>query len=189
MELTEAQVKSLWDNEKPVSGLHIVSARPGTGKTTTLTRYCEDVYNEWPDRYKPWQGMAILSYTNVAREELEKKIKFSGNISLLLSGANFIGTLDSFINQYLFLPFAGPYMGEGVSRPKLVGEPFGLWKPSQEVKNNAPSTASSTIFFDCYTIGSNEAPMRTDASVRRLTSFSSKAAAKVSEQNSTKIRK
>lgn len=189
MELTQAQRQALWDNEKPVDGLHIVSARPGTGKTTTLTHYCEDVFEKWLEKYEPWQGIAMLSYTNVAREELQKKIKTSSNVSSLLSGANFIGTLDSFFNQHLFLPFGSAFMGGNNSRPELRGEPFNIWRPSLEVKRNTPSNASSPLYFDCYSFGIDEKPIRTDKNTMKKAhaGANAKPASEVSDGNRRKI--
>ena len=111
MALTQDQRNSLWDNSgQPVRGLRLLSARPGTGKTTTLTEYCIDVAKLWRSKYQPWQGMAIVSYTNVAKDELEFKIRHLGKANILLKSPNFVGTLDAFVNQQLFLPYGAPIM-------------------------------------------------------------------------------
>ncbi|MCA1606556.1 MAG: hypothetical protein LC775_14060, partial [Acidobacteria bacterium] len=68
-------------------------------------------------------GMAVLSYTNVAKDELEAKICQRSVASGLLSTPHFVGTIDSFINQYVFLPFGSRRMGYTGGRPRLVGEP------------------------------------------------------------------
>jgi superfamily I DNA/RNA helicase len=132
MKLTLEQ-KGLWDNDLPKLGLHIVSARAGTGKTTLLTQYCIDLEKSWHDMgFKSWQGIAMLSYTNVAKNELTAKLKKEKTFSGLLDMPNTVQTLDSFCNENIFLPFAGKYMGAGAIRPKLVGEPFGHWKLNDE---------------------------------------------------------
>lgn len=76
--------------------------------------------------YKPWQGLAILSYTNVAAEELGHRLEERPGIPHI-SYPHFSGTIDSFLNQFIFLPHGGKAMGAN-RRPKLVGEPHAAWK-------------------------------------------------------------
>lgn len=71
------------------------------------------------------KGIAALSFTNVAVDEIREKL--SDNFSLNgISHPHFIGTLDSFINQFIFLPF-GHLIMECPNRPELVGEPHSTW--------------------------------------------------------------
>lgn len=125
MALTSEQ-KEIWNSdETPKLGLHIVSARAGTGKTTLLTQYCFDVSNEWSRLgFQEWQGLAILSYTNVAKSELEQKMKGEGRGFALLESPNTIQTLDSFVNDRVFLPYGNSAMNSPISRPLLIGEPM-----------------------------------------------------------------
>ena len=125
MPLTTEQ-KELWDSDnKPRQGLHVVSARAGTGKTTLLTQYCLDIAKNWEQMgFKGWQGMAILSYTNVAKNELEVKIKNEKKGFNLLEPPNTIQTLDSFLNERVFLPYGNAAMGSLADKPTLAGEPY-----------------------------------------------------------------
>lgn len=123
MPLTNEQ-RCLWDNDVPKLGRHIVSARAGTGKTTVLTQYCLDLFENWEALgFAPWQGIAMLSYTNVARNELETKIRREHSGFALLQNPHTVQTLDSFINERVFLPFGSKSMGATVARPQLVGAP------------------------------------------------------------------
>lgn len=127
MSLTDAQRASLWTTEgEPRRGLRIVSARAGSGKTSTLAQYVSDLLSTWGGRYRPWQGIAMLSYTNVARAELEAKL--GGASTTISSYPHFVGTIDSFVNQFVFLPHGADAMGSD-RRPRMVGEPHSIWQP------------------------------------------------------------
>lgn len=138
MKLTTEQNNSLWEDNNPRMGLQIISARAGTGKTTLITEYCISIADKWLDLFSPWQGMAMLSYTNVAKDEIKIKLQKSRGNTSLISYPHSIETIDSFLNKKVFLLHGGTYMGFPEGRPKLVGEPFSTFKS----KNN---TAIRTI--------------------------------------------
>ena len=84
------------------SGKVLLHACPGSGKTTVVAQKVINYIKEWN---KPHQGVAVLSFTNVASEEILRQSR-----ELLPSGQeidtpHFIGTLDSFIDNYIFLRF------------------------------------------------------------------------------------
>ena len=188
MLLTNEQLASLWQTDgSPVQGLRAISARPGTGKTSTVTEYCIAVMEGWNANYSPWQGMAALSYTNVARYELEKKIRRRGTANRILSPPNFIGTIDAFVNQYIFLPFGAGQMDFQGGRPRLVGEPYSQWRVSDELSQSLPSNASSPLYFDCYSFDSGNAPIVVDRSPRKVSFKGSKSAAQPTPANTAKI--
>lgn len=128
MKLTTEQESSLWDSGVPRLGLQIISARAGTGKTTLITEYCASVAGQWQALFKPWQGMAMMSYTNVAKDEIKSKAQRSQSNNDLTNRPHSIETIDSFLNKNLFLLHGGKYMGLLEGRPKLVGEPFSTFK-------------------------------------------------------------
>ena len=79
-----------------------IQAFLGTGKTTVLVAKLAILAKKWPYSDK---GICVLSHTNVAREEIEKRL---GNTPLgkkLLSYPHFIGTIHSFANTFLALPY------------------------------------------------------------------------------------
>ena len=187
MSLTGEQLSALWRPDgSPVQGLNVVSARPGTGKTTTVAEYCIDVVDRWRD-YKPWQGMAVLSYTNVARQELEQRFSRRGKSNALLASPHFVGTIDAFINQFVFLPFGAREMGFAGGRPRLVGEPYSFWRATDEVKAGLPPIASSLLFFDCYSLDADDAPLIVDKTPRRVNFRQTRVAAKPSSSNTKNI--
>lgn len=187
MPLTTEQRAALWEDDgSPRRGHIIVSARPGTGKTSTVTEYCVSLVDSWSSAYSPWQGMAMLSYTNVAKDELEANVCRTGRGHRLLSAPNFVGTIDSFVNQYLFLPFGAAYMGcDG--RPSLVGEPHVMWQATWSQKQNRPHDAFSPVFFDCYSVDQLGDPIRIDANPRKTSEQYSRSAPEPTPRNRKKI--
>lgn len=118
MNFTDKQ-KDILDRNK--NGLFAVKAAPGSGKTVTITKKAMDIINSWNCN----GGLALLSFTNVAVDEMKNTFKrFDTNFEIV--HPHFIGTLDSFINNYIFLPFGHLEMGCNC-RPKLVGKPFNTW--------------------------------------------------------------
>jgi superfamily I DNA/RNA helicase len=153
--LTAEQRAAFWDNGGPWRGHRVVSARPGAGKTTAVTEYCIDLVRDWGSQYAPWQGMAVVSYTNVAKDELEHKVR-GRDANTLLASPHFVGTIDAFLNQYLFLPFGAKHLGCPGGRPRLVGEPYGAWRvPWPIIDRGALGNAYSPAYFDCYGFGAD----------------------------------
>ena len=79
-----------------------VSACPGSGKTTLLVAKLAILANKWKYRTK---GICVLSHTNAARDEIEKRIGHSAAGRSLLSYPNFIGTIHGFVDQFFALPW------------------------------------------------------------------------------------
>ena len=84
-------------------GYTILNACPGSGKTTSIvkklfavSRYCET-------RYGRHTGFVCLSFTNTACAELKQKYKAMHQERLTFP--NEVMTIDSFIMQYVVLPF------------------------------------------------------------------------------------
>ena len=70
----------------------------------------------------------MMSYTNVAKDEIKSKAQRSQSNNDLANRPHSIETIDSFLNKNLFLLHGGKYMGLIEGRPKLVGEPFSTFK-------------------------------------------------------------
>lgn len=79
-----------------------VSACPGSGKTTLLVAKLAILARNWPYRR---QGMCILSHTNVAKEEIEKRLGGTEVGRSLLSYPHYIGTIHGFVNEFMALPW------------------------------------------------------------------------------------
>lgn len=76
--------------------IRLVSAAPGSGKTWMVARAIQHEVQGRPERHP---GLAALSFTNVAKEE----------VLSALGGAvgprHFVGTIDSFLHRFVLRPF------------------------------------------------------------------------------------
>jgi len=79
-----------------------VQAFPGTGKTTVLIAKLAIMAKKWPYSTK---GICVLSHTNVAREEIEVRLGNTEYGRKLLSYPHFIGTIHSFMDCFVALPW------------------------------------------------------------------------------------
>ncbi|MCP4394603.1 MAG: UvrD-helicase domain-containing protein [Alphaproteobacteria bacterium] len=81
-----------------------VQACPGSGKTTLIASKLILLAQKWPYKY---QGICVLSHTNVAKDEIIERIEKSRipGAQKLLSYPHFIGTIQEFIDKYLGIPY------------------------------------------------------------------------------------
>lgn len=79
-----------------------VQAVPGHGKTTLLVAKLALLSRCWTSRS---QGVCVISHTNAAREEVEKKLTNHPAASTFLGYPHFIGTVTAFIDRYIALPY------------------------------------------------------------------------------------
>lgn len=124
---TDEQIEFL-DLKK--TGKFVVKACPGSGKTTAVTERLYQFIKNWGDKKS---GIAVLSFTNVAADEIKENFDKNKN-NLKIEYPHFIGTLDSFINTYIFLPY-GSLVMECDRKPMLVGEPNNYWSSSDYLEN------------------------------------------------------
>lgn len=79
-----------------------IQAFPGSGKTTILVAKLAILAQKWTYNNS---GICVLSHTNVAREEIEERLGNSDVGRKLLSYPHFIGTVHSFFDTYIALPW------------------------------------------------------------------------------------
>lgn len=84
-------------------GYTILTACPGSGKTTSIVKKLRSVALYCSEQYGKHTGFACLSFTNKACAEL--KDKYRDMHDERLSFPNEVLTIDSFIMQYVVLPF------------------------------------------------------------------------------------
>jgi AAA domain len=77
-------------------------ACPGSGKTTLLVAKLAILANRWSH---PRQGICVLSHTNAARNEIGSRLGASPTGIALLRYPHFIGTIHSFVNEFLAIPW------------------------------------------------------------------------------------
>lgn len=119
--------ESLSDKQREIvfnkSGKFVVRACPGSGKTYCVGARLARLILDWRKEY---EGIAVVSFTNVAWQEIEKKYSEEFHVGDRISFPHFLGTIDSFINKFIFLPY-GHLILRCKNRPTLVGEPHGIW--------------------------------------------------------------
>jgi DNA helicase II / ATP-dependent DNA helicase PcrA len=79
-----------------------VQAAPGNGKTTLLVAKLALLSRSWTSRA---EGVCVISHTNAARLEVENKLSAHPRASAFLSYPHFIGTVTSFIDRFIALPY------------------------------------------------------------------------------------
>ena len=79
-----------------------VNACPGSGKTTLLVAKLAIMAKKWPFAHR---GICVVSHTNVARNEIENKLGKTDVGRALLQYPHFIGTIQSFIDTYISIPY------------------------------------------------------------------------------------
>lgn len=84
-------------------GHTILTACPGSGKTTSIVKKLRAVSQYCAERYGKHTGFACLSFTNKACAELKQKYWEMHDERLTFP--NEVLTIDSFIMQYVVLPF------------------------------------------------------------------------------------
>jgi DNA helicase-2/ATP-dependent DNA helicase PcrA len=119
--------ESLSDRQREIvfnkNGMFVVRACPGSGKTYCVSARLARLILDWK---KGYQGIAAVSFTNVAWREIEKKYSEEFQSGKSVSFPHYLGTIDGFINKYIFLPH-GHLVLKCTGRPTLVGEPHGIW--------------------------------------------------------------
>ncbi len=89
--------------------LHAV---PGSGKTTALLAKLLILERKLP--FEDGSGILVISHTNNAVDEIKNEI--GEYCPKLFSYPNFIGTIQSFVNQYLAKPFFNQVTKEKISK-------------------------------------------------------------------------
>ena len=78
-----------------------IAACPGSGKTTLLVAKLSLLEQNWISRTS---GICVLSHTNVARQEVEKRLGNTTGGRRLLGYPHYIETIHAFVNEFLALP-------------------------------------------------------------------------------------
>lgn len=87
-----------------------VAACPGSGKTTVLLAKLKLLVDRMP--LENGAGICVLSHTNVAVDEIRKRL--SNYASKLLSYPNYIGTIQSFVDKFVTMPYLRNIAGRNV---------------------------------------------------------------------------
>ena len=117
MGLTKEQMAFL-----DAEGKIVLCAVPGSGKTFIVAKKLLKYLNAWPLSHR---GVAALSFTNVASDEIKRQTSELSSRFASVSYPHFIGTLDSFINNFILLRFGYLMQKENQTRPQIIHENYG----------------------------------------------------------------
>jgi len=107
-------------------GRFVVRACPGSGKTYTVAARLARLIKKWDEAHA---GIAALSFMNVAWKEIEQYLVQEFDVPAI-HYPHFLGTIDSFLNTYLFLPLGHTVM-RCKGRPILSGPPYDNIEPTE----------------------------------------------------------
>ena len=140
-----AIIRSVLRQENRVT---IVRACPGSGKTRLFADILNEIVSTWPAKRA---GVAALSFTNVAQEEITK------NLGEPLSYPHFVGTLDSFMLRYVVKPF-GHLAGLSRKGPRLIPSPLDEIIENPKVRIGQNPEDRRSIFRMRFVDGSENDP-------------------------------
>jgi len=100
-------------------GMVILNACPGSGKTSCIIHKLQHLEQECKKQYGAYCGIACLSFTNVAKDEILHKYKQTYGFDLQFP--HLVSTIDSFINQFITLPYYN-LLKKDYPRPQIVDQ-------------------------------------------------------------------
>ena len=109
--ITDEQEKFL-----KAEGKVVVKACPGSGKTYIVAHKLLSYIDNWKNYHS---GVAVLSFTNVASKEIYEKARSINESLSKLGYPHFIGTVDSFIDEFIVLRY-GHLLSVGKVRPRIA---------------------------------------------------------------------
>ena len=146
----EDKVKVIESNES-----RDVKACPGSGKTTVLLAKLSILSNRMP--FADGTGICVLTHTNVAIDEI--KARFGGKADLLFNYPNFCGTIQSFVDRFLTIPFFNSFSEKplvdvnGERADGIINKEFK--RRFQELRKQNRKSLYSLVDIDKYKHGDN----------------------------------
>jgi len=105
----QAEVAKLW-------GLQILTACPGAGKTRIVGARLSLLASE--AKLSEGNGVAAITFTNAAANEIKNVYhKLTGKA---ITSPHYVGTIDSFVNRFLFQPFGHLALGDSTRKAELL---------------------------------------------------------------------
>lgn len=119
-----------------------LQAVPGSGKTTALLSKLLILERKLP--FDDGSGILVLSHTNAAIDEVKHKIE--NYCPKLFSYPSFIGTIQSFVDQFLAIPF---YIYQFKKKPIRIDSEI-YEEIATKYYNNLPNSKAKTWLLNKY---------------------------------------
>lgn len=143
-------------NEIEENRLTVVRAGPGAGKTRVFVEaFKREIDRSTSTRF----GVAALSFTNVAHEEISRRM------GGLVGPPHFIGTLDAFFWRFVVRPF-GALAGLTTKGARLLPSPLDEMQTGP-VAHYGPGDGDRATVFELKTVGGTEITPLLNLKVRR----------------------
>lgn len=137
-----------------------LQAVPGSGKTTALLAKLLILETKLPLVNN--RGILILSHTNKAVNEIKERI--GKHCPKLFSYPNFIGTIQSFVDQFLAIPYINNYLGFDIKRVDSDLFKEQLWREFQIISWNQEYDRPTTLFWGKHIAEAKKESIRTGVS-------------------------
>ena len=103
-------------------GRIVLCACPGSGKTFIIAKKLLKYIQSWEYSHR---GIAVISFTNVASQEIDIQTKELLQDGFKIEYPHFIATIDSFINTFILLRFGYLMRNENRKKPVILHENYG----------------------------------------------------------------
>ncbi|MFM6930363.1 MAG: UvrD-helicase domain-containing protein [Bdellovibrio sp.] len=127
----------------------VVKAAPGSGKTSVFIEFLRNNLDKFPNRRS---GIAALSFTNAAQEEISKRLGST------IPSQHFIGTLDSFLLKFVVKPFF-PTIGLCPKGAELLPSPLDENMTIYQVQYSGKHADRMSAFSFKFSSGTIDAPI------------------------------
>lgn len=133
------------ERKKFISNLDTIDlqAVPGSGKTTALMAKLLILENHLP--FEDGSGILVISHTNAAINEIKEKI--GKHCPKLFGYPNFVGTIQSFVDRFLAIPFGQNVLNTRITWIDSEMYRNSLWKGFSKIYWNESYDKPGTLFW------------------------------------------
>ncbi|MCR6473853.1 UvrD-helicase domain-containing protein [Bacillus safensis] len=137
--------------EQPIENSIVVHAGPGSGKTTLLIQRLKYIIE---NREKSYSGIACITYTNAAKDEIILRLQKE---QIVLPKELFIGTIHSFLYEYVIKPYSHLFNQNEQFKVTPIGFARALKKELGELLKKSQFTIKESEFAAIESLGHDEA--------------------------------
>ncbi len=141
-----------------------LQAVPGSGKTTALLAKLLILEQYLP--FEDGSGILVISHTNAAVDEIKNKI--GSNCPKLMSYPNFVGTIQSFVDLFLAIPYGQNYLKTRISWIDTERYKEALWNEFNKIYWNIDYEKPGNFFWGRLIQNANVIAKRTGGSASNI---------------------